>query len=239
MKKKLSTPKKPSPMHKASVAGVQGQSNPSQSKAVIKVRRISNKHYNKIESTFNKSFSQCEKLEGEINELELLINKREILIPSDKASGTPTIKRLNPFQISGYKKQLHEKRAMLKYAKLAMKSSGSAYKAANTRNSISAKSRIKNFNERMRLSRKALRSIEEIKTFVNQIVTRLTNCKDARITSLKAEAISNGRKFYTDFQKLLRNEIFDSNVKGMISASASVRTQLANMVRSSFGWVKK
>jgi len=203
------------------------------------VRRTSSKRYAKIESGFNESFEHRQKLLNKKTELEPIISKKLIEIPAEKTGGVVKIIRLNAFQLAGYRTQLAETKSDLKIAEKDMKSKGLVYSSASMRNAASAKNKVKQFNERSRLAKKAVENFDDISQLVNKKVSELSKKRDPRIAELKMNAKQNGRKFYNDFQRLLRTDIKDANVKAMIAASSPVKTELSNMIRRSFGWVGK
>ena len=202
------------------------------------VRKTPKKRYGNVEAAYKNSFDRCAKLEAENVQLEQIINERKIVVAPEKG-GKDKVMPLNSIQLSGYTKQLSENKTELKYARKAMNKNGKVYQVASSRSAHAAKHQAKRFNERLKLSRTAIKEMDTIKAKVMGIVEALTKSKDARIEVLKNLAISDGLRFNTGFQRLFRTEVKDVLYKQMFSASGPLRSELANMVRVSFGWVKK
>ena len=192
--------------------------------------------YSEIESEFTKSFRKCEVLEREIEILETNIKERTVEIPSDKPGEKSIEVAITSIQLPMYTKLLAEKTLELKLTKAKLKQKGHVLRTVSGRIVKSTNTKIKNINNRLKLSREGRRKIDAIKIAVSQIVAELELSNDSRIAALKIYALKDGRKFYSEFQKLLRKEVTDANVKGMITYSSPVRTQLTLMVRTLFGW---
>lgn len=201
------------------------------------IRKVSNKRYAIIESDFDKIFKKCEKLEVEIALLETNLREKLKVVPSGKPGETVTAP-IKAIELPRYRKLLAEKKADLKFARKEMANKGRVFGIASSKNAQSARLKVKRFNERSRLSRAGMKHFEEIKEVVSQIISTLKENNDPRLTSLVVLALNDGRKFYSEFQKLLRAEVKSVNYKGMIAASSPLRTELSNMIRTSFGWSK-
>ncbi len=199
------------------------------------IRKTSKKRYTNVETAYQESFERCKKLEAEIIQLRAIVKDRKIVSATENEKPV----YLSSYQISGYRKQLAEKEAELPKARLEMKRKGKAYGKASNRTAQAAKYQAKCFSERRELSRAALKELDVLKANAMGMVDALMQNNDPRIELLKNLAIKDGRKFHLEFQKLYRSEVQDVRYKQMFSASATLRTELANIVRTSFGWVRK
>jgi hypothetical protein len=201
------------------------------------VRRVPKIRYEKIDADFNALLKEIDNLETEIVGIEDILKtaKRPALV--EHSGGKKTIP-IMPIEAKSYKNQLTEKRSELKLKKTELQTKGYVFQNASSKNAKSTKEKVRRIYERRRLASKGVRKMDDIKAIVNQVVNVLTTNNDVRIGVLKANAIDDGRKFYSEFQKLLRNEVKDPNIKAMIVASSKVKTGLSNMIREKYGWVK-
>jgi len=204
------------------------------------VRKVSDKRYSAIRAQFIKSYALAQSLENEVATLERIIKERRIVEGPDPAikNDKEKVIHLKSFELPYYKKQLAEKKAGLKFAKKNLQRESRVLGAASSQSVQATKEKLRIYNKREQLAREAVKNISEIQTHINKAVANLSKKKDIRIQSLKATALNDGRKFSSDFQKLIRQEITDERYRSMISASPIVRSQLARTVRKSFGYSK-
>jgi hypothetical protein len=199
------------------------------------IRKTSTKAFGKIENNFNNVATKYMNVEKDIKTLETEVDKRERVVSVDPKSKEEVTVRLNSYEVALRRKMLAEKKTELKVLKGKFNSVGSGLKAASSKSEAAAKQRSRNITIKIRLSRQAVKDIDKIKDVVNTFVESLRNQNDVRIATLQALATAkNGKKFYANAQKLLRNADFQADIKAMIAASAPVRTELSNMVRKSF-----
>jgi hypothetical protein len=203
------------------------------------VRKVSTKAFGKIENAFNETMLKCLAGELEIERLVKEIQSKARVVSVDQKTGKETTVKLNQFELSLRKKQLAEKNTEVKVLNIKLNNTGSSLKNASSRSAEAARLKSKRINSNIRLSRKAIQNIDKIKEVVSTFIKSLQKTNDVNVSALRALATTNGRKFYSDAQKLLRNAQFQAEIKEMIAASAPVRTELSNMIRTSFGWTRK
>jgi hypothetical protein len=203
------------------------------------VRRVATKVFGKIENSFNDITSKYMNVEETIKRLENEVQTRQRIVSIDGKTGKVTSAKLNQFELALRRKQLAEKKTEVKLLKMKLNSTGSSLKSASSRSAEAARMQSKRINSKIRLSKQAARNIDKIKDVVNTYIQSLRTTKDGTVLSLEKLAMKDGRKFYSEAQKLLRKAPLQPEVKDMIAASAPVRTQLATMIRKSFGWTSK
>ena len=201
------------------------------------IRRTSTKAFGCIENNFNSITAKYISVENDIKVLKAEIKLRKTVLSFDEKTEEPiTAGTLNSFAIALRRKQLAEKQTELKVLKGKFKSVGQNLTTASKRSEEAAKYQSKKITLRVELSRQAVKDIDKIKAVVKTFIKSMRKTNDVRVSTLQALATTNGRRFYTDVQNILRNAEFQADIKAMISASAPVRTELSNMIRTSFGW---
>jgi hypothetical protein len=203
------------------------------------IRKVSTRAFGKIENNFTNLTAKLMAVESDIRRLGTEIETREKVIAVNQKSGEKSSVRLSNYEVSLRRKQLAEQQTERKVLKGKVDSIGGNLITASGRSEAAAKQRSKNITIKVRLSKEAVKEIDKIKDVVNTFVESLRKTNDVRISTLQALATTNGKKFYADAQKLLRNADFQKNIKAMIAASSPVRTELSNMVREQFGWKRK
>lgn len=211
---------------------------PLTDKGTKRVVKYGDKRSNDVYSNYDKQFELCSSLKDEIELIENNI-KNKVPAVSTERGKTGTKNRLSSAQLSRYRRELSEKKYALKLENKKLMLMKDLYLRVNNINKNAAKSKVKKFNNQIRLSRIAAKRKNELLSTVTKLVQSLKAKKDPRIMTLQSTAEADALRFYNTMFQIVRTELKGSEVCDLLKASSSVRSEAFKSVRLLFGYKPK
>jgi hypothetical protein len=201
-------------------------------------RRMSDRQFKKTESQFLQDLAYNQKLDNDAAQIRQIIKNKYIETPGNGKA--PAIKtNLTAAQVTAFRLESTQNRASKKIAKRDLKFSTKKYVEACKRMGVSAKLKIKRFNEKSRLSVRAGRESENLTQTVFSFITQLESNSDPRISELKILAHRDGLNFSNTLFRILKIDLKDSDALNLLNSNPSIRSAIFRKVRESFGWIYK
>lgn len=191
-----------------------------------------------VYTTYEKQESLCSNLKSEIESLKDIIRNKKVVVLDSKGQAGNDV-QLSSIKLKKYKRELIEKRYILKLELKKLKVLEVKYSRVNKKNKEAAQSRIGTLNRQIKLARLANKKKDDLQNVVSKLIQTLESKKDPRITGLRDNAINNGLKFYTGIYQIVRSEMRGQDVLSLLNSSGQVRTEIFKLIRQKYGYQPK